>query len=232
MHPRPPARRRGPGRVPRAAAQPHLAPEHQHAQHHEHQRQQRRAGRVEAELVRVVDLGGEGAVPQHGEAAVLGQQVQRDDQAAPQQGEARLGQGDPREGAPGAPTEAARRLLQRRVADPQHRGRRQVHERVVRQRHHQHGRSEAVKAREDRDPAGAVDVLGHGDRERQEHRERAAERQVGALDAPRGREPDDHAGGRDRDGQLDAVAPAAPPPGGATAGAGPPTSRRPTPAGG
>ena len=63
----------------------------------------RRAG--ERRLVRHDDRGREGVEPDEGERAVLGQQVQRDDEAASEDGEAELRQDDPAEHRPRAEPE-------------------------------------------------------------------------------------------------------------------------------
>ena len=97
--PRAPAPRRGLGRGRRAALEARLRAQEQQAEADEHEREHRRGGGVEAELVLGVDLRRERAESEQGEGAVLGQQVQRDDQAAPEQGEAELRQRHAREDA-------------------------------------------------------------------------------------------------------------------------------------
>jgi len=70
---------------------------------HHAERGGRRTG--EGRLVRHDDRGGERVEPDEGECAVLGQQVQRDDQAAAEDGESELRQDDPAEHRPRAEPE-------------------------------------------------------------------------------------------------------------------------------
>ena len=166
---------------------PDSAPSSSRQSADEHQRQHRRGRCVEAELVLGVDLGRERAEAQQREGAVLGQQVQRDDQAAAEQREAQLRQRHAPEDREGAQPEAARDVLERRVGAPQRGDRRQHDERVVRERRDEHGAPEAVDAVVQRDPGVAVDELGHGERQHEQDRPEAAARHVGALDAARRR---------------------------------------------
>ena len=120
------------------------------------------------------------------EGAVLGEQAERDEQAAAEQRRADLAQRDPQERPPRAQPEAARRLLEARVEVAQRARHGQVHERVQRQRHDHH------RGRGSRAGPGAIETQPKPTRSRGSRAGApaapptgAARGSVGALHAPR-----------------------------------------------
>ena len=190
----------------RAALKAGLRAQQEQAEPDEHEREHRRGGRVETELVLGVDLRRERAESEQREGAVLGEQVQRDDQAAAEQCETQLRQRHAPEDREGAESLAARDVLERRVRAPQRGDRREHHERVVRERAHEHGAPEATDAVVQPDPGVAVDEFGHGERQCEQDRPEAAARHIGALEQPGDAGADDRAERRHEHDELDRVA--------------------------
>ncbi len=168
----------------RASLEAGLRAQQQQAEADEHEREHRGGRRIEAELVLGVDLGRERAEAEQRERAVLGQQVQRDDQAAAEQRQPQLGQRHAPEDRERTEALAARHVLERRVGAPQRGDGRQHHERVVGEHAHEHRAPEALDAVVEADPGEAVDELRHGQGQRQQHRPEAAARQIGAFQQP------------------------------------------------
>ena len=163
------------------------------------------AGDAERQRELGEDLGGEGLVAEDLERAVLGQQDQRDQQAAAQDRAAGLAERDPDERAHPADAEAARHLLLARVGGPQAGRHRQVDQRVDGQRHDQDRAAEAVHPGPQRGPAEADHEVGDGQRHHDQHRPDPPAGQVGPLDAPGGGGADDRAQHGDHDGEPDRV---------------------------
>ena len=141
--------------VPAPAARRRLDHEEHEAERREHhaERGGRRAG--ERRLVGDDDRRGEGVEPDEGERAVLREQVQCDDEAAAEHREAELREDDPPEHRPRAEAERPGGFLQRRVEPADRRQRREVDERVVRERGHEQPAAEAVDRRDRARPAVA-----------------------------------------------------------------------------
>ena len=190
----------------RASLEARFRAQQHEAERHEHEREHGGGGRVESELVLGVDLGRERAEAEQGEGAVLGEQVQRDDQAPAEQREAQLRQRHAGEDGERSQPLAAGHVLERGVGPPQACDRRQHHERVVRQGADEHGAREAVHAVVEADPRVAVDELGHGQRQREHDRPEAAAGEVGALEQPGDAGADHRAERRHDHDQLDGVA--------------------------
>ena len=112
---------------------------------------------------------------------------------------------DPPEGPEPADAEAARHLLLRRVGVAKAGGHGKVHERIDRERHDQHGATEAGDTGGQRVPAEADHEVGDRKRYDDEHRPQLAAGKVGALDAPSRGSTKDSAERGDDDGQPDRV---------------------------
>jgi hypothetical protein len=196
--------RAGPGDPAAAAAERALAGQHQQAEQDEHQGQ--RAGGGEAVPVEFgEDLGRERLVAEDLERAELGQQDERDQQAAAEDRALGLAERDPGEGSDATDPEAAGHLLLAGIGDPQAGRHRQVDQRVHGEGHHDGRAGEAVRPGPQRVPAEAHHEVGDGQRDDDEYRPDAAAGQVGALDAPRRTGPDHRAGRRDHRGEPDRV---------------------------
>ena len=115
-----------------------LPAEHDDAEHHQHQGQGPGGGQVERHLGLGEDLGGEGLVAEDLEGAVLGQDDQGHQEAAPEDGPAGLADRDPQEGADAAEPEAAGHLLLAGIGAPQAGRHRQVDQRVDGEGHDQY----------------------------------------------------------------------------------------------
>ena len=179
------------------ALRPTLAPgdglsaEDHAAQDDQHQREGAGGGHVEGDLELGEDLGGEGLVAEDLEGAVLGQDHKRDQDAAAEDGAARLPDGHAQEGADPAQPEAAGRVLQARVRAAQAGSDGKVDQGIDGQGHDQHRALEPLHPGRDRRPPEADHEVGDGEGDHQQHRPDAAAGEVGALHQP-GRQGADH----------------------------------------
>ena len=189
---------------PSAACQP-LAGQHEEPEQHEHERERTGRRHVEGDIELGEDLGREGLVAEDLKRAVLGQDDERDEQTSAEDRPSGLAEGDPPERlqAPGA--EAARDLLLAWVGAAEARGDRQIHERIDREGHHEHGAAEALHPCAERRPAEADDEVRDRERHDHQHRPDPPARQVGALDEPRRGGADHRAQHSHDDGQADGV---------------------------
>ena len=135
----------------------------------EHDGQHAAGAGVEGGLVLVEDRGREGGEAQHREHAELGEQVQRDEQAAAEHRGPQLGQDDAGEGAPRPQAQRAGGVLPRPVEPAQGGRHGQEDQREVRQRRDQHGATEPGHRRAQRHPGVGVDEGGHRQRCDQQH---------------------------------------------------------------
>jgi hypothetical protein len=183
------------GSIAARAAHAEFAGQAHQAQHDQHAGQQRRTRAVEAGAVLGVDLGGKSAKAQQHKRAEFGQDTERHQQHAAQQGGPQLRQHHPQKTAPRAAAQCTRGFFQRRVHAAQGGRHRQIHQGVISAGHHQQGAGEILQGQAQRHPA----ITGHKRRYRQRHHHqhgpRAPSRQLGTLDAP-GRGRADQPGGQ------------------------------------
>ncbi len=188
-----PADPRPDARAPPTPAQGQLEDEQHGAEADQHQGEQRGLRSVEHGGVLLEDRGGQRGVVEQLQCAVLGEEVEPDEEGAAQDRRADGGQRDPPEDAAGPVAQRLRHLLDAGVEPAQRGDRGQVDQRVVGQRHHQDGTAEALHGVGGGDPAVAVDEGGHRERRAQQAVPPAATGQVGALDHPRRGRAEGHA---------------------------------------
>ena len=191
--------------IPCRAAGARLGQQQHQTQQDEYACQHASRRPVEGDLKLLEDRDGEGVEPDHGEGAVLGEQMDTDQQATAQDRQPQLRQHHAEEHTRRVGSEGAGRFLDGRIEPAQRRGHGQIHEREVRQRGDQHACPQSMKGRNHPDPGIAV----HEGRNRQRRNEQrtpdCAAGQVGPLHQPGHRDPDDHAQRHRDDDQRDGV---------------------------